>query len=344
MKTIETLRAKAKGKFGKPKPPMPEGGAGFGRQLVDQPNVGDIAADMMSEDSRLTRMAKTSGAQAANRRGLLNSSMAEGAKMDAVARAVVPMAQQQASQLHQERMTDIGHRQNLEVQDNQARIATDLSELQADQQRERDERGFGFNSALSKQEAEQSLEASERAHGFNRDMAKLQIDAEVDAQGREIDAQKELAVLDANSRQTLMNMEADMRERLARIDVSSQDRLAMSGMVETMHKIYQGNLQTILSNPDMNAEDRNELLASSGAFLKKQTDLIEGIYNVRLDWGGGTIDAGKPKPQQPKPVRIEHRTRDRDDDHDPGQRHREAKARMKAREIASNTVSPNTIY
>ena len=69
---------------------------GFGQVTQPRASVSDIAADMMKSDSPLMRQAETRGTQAANRRGLLNSSIAVGEAQRAQLDAVVPMAQAEA--------------------------------------------------------------------------------------------------------------------------------------------------------------------------------------------------------------------------------------------------------
>ncbi len=54
---------------------------------------------LMSQDSNLMKQARTQGLQQANKRGLLNSSMAVGASQDAMARQALPIAQQDAGAL-----------------------------------------------------------------------------------------------------------------------------------------------------------------------------------------------------------------------------------------------------
>lgn len=69
---------------------------GFGEVMQPRQRVDEIAADMMKSDSPLMRQAETRGLQAANRRGLLNSSIAVGEAQRAQLDAVVPMASAEA--------------------------------------------------------------------------------------------------------------------------------------------------------------------------------------------------------------------------------------------------------
>jgi hypothetical protein len=81
--------------------PAPAPRMGFGISDTST-NVAEIANDMMGRDSQLMQRAQARGLQAANRRGLINSSISgqavEAAQMD----AVLPVASQQA-QLNQQR-------------------------------------------------------------------------------------------------------------------------------------------------------------------------------------------------------------------------------------------------
>lgn len=69
---------------------------GFGQVMQPRQRVDEIVADMMATDSPLMRQAETRGLQAANRRGLLNSSIAVGEAQRAQLDAIVPMASAEA--------------------------------------------------------------------------------------------------------------------------------------------------------------------------------------------------------------------------------------------------------
>ena len=69
---------------------------GFGQALSKSTNPAEIATGLMKQDSPLMRQAATQGRQFANRRGLINSSIAAGASQAAALNAVVPLASQAA--------------------------------------------------------------------------------------------------------------------------------------------------------------------------------------------------------------------------------------------------------
>ena len=82
---------------------------------------------MMSKDSPLMRQAETAGLQLANKRGLLNSSMAVGAVQNEGYRAALPIASQEASQAANENMTNLNIASNFGLQENDIRARQQLA-------------------------------------------------------------------------------------------------------------------------------------------------------------------------------------------------------------------------
>jgi len=72
--------------------------AWLGTQAQVDDSVATKVNDIASKDSALNQMARTEGLKAANRRGLLNSSMAIGESQDAVLKNALPIASQDAAQ------------------------------------------------------------------------------------------------------------------------------------------------------------------------------------------------------------------------------------------------------
>jgi len=69
--------------------------------------------DLMSQDNSLMKQARTSALQGANKRGLLNSSMAVGASQDAMARQALPIAKQDAGYRQDLGEMKLGYEQDL---------------------------------------------------------------------------------------------------------------------------------------------------------------------------------------------------------------------------------------
>lgn len=227
-----------------------------------QTNPANIAADIMSKDSRLMQAAETRGLQSANRRGLVNSSMAVGASQDAVLDQVVPLASQEAQQ---------------RFQDNS------------------DQRNFGFESLLSRQDYEQTGGLAADQFAYERDLERMRIDAARDAsaldrdfeltfQDREIGSRFELAEMDADIRRELMTMESDMRDRILRAEQALESKNISTEAYLTARNQHDQRINNIMNNPDLSAEDRVEAIQAENDKLYADVQLIEDMYSIDLSW------------------------------------------------------------
>ena len=342
--------------------PMPErqpaapSGGGFGAALggpEKSTNVSDIAGEMMQGDNALMTRAKTQGLQTANRRGILNSSVAAGASTNAVLDRVVPMASQEAQQRHAEQMSDreAGHRsreaeqqfgfsqalsrqdfeQTGRLQDDSQAHDQSMSDREAGHRRSEAEQQFGFQSALSKQEFgqtkqlseqefeqasslsdqefkqqfglsrqeyKQTLKLQENEQKFESKITDKTFKHEKSIQKLQLASDKQLAELDSETRKDLMKMESDMRKRLAQMDVDLQQQENMGNMISSMNEQYQTAVNSILSNPNLSAEDRNDMLRASGELLNHQMDLVEDLYDTEVDWITGSFDLTSPTSEE----------------------------------------------
>lgn len=83
--------------------------------VPEEDSVSTKLNQIMGQDSPLMDQARTQGLKLANRRGLLNSSIATGAGVNEMLKAAVPVASQEAQQLHQKNLAqmDIGSREKV---------------------------------------------------------------------------------------------------------------------------------------------------------------------------------------------------------------------------------------
>lgn len=305
-------------------------GGGFNAMLGNEKktsDVSEVAAEMMEKDNPLMRQARTEGRQSTNSRGLLSSSMTAGESMDSVLKQVVPMASQEAQQRHASSMEDqqtsnrmvenvqkYGQARGLAEQnfgfdtalaEQSGRIAADQSAMDHIESLGLSKQEYEQASALSDQEFEQQVGLTRVEYGLmldiQRDKQKFQGEQataerrhETGTQTRQLASDAELAQMDADARKDLMQMEDDMRTRLAGLDADLQTQTSMGDMVTSMNSQYQNSINSILSNPNLGAEDRNDLLRSSGQLLNLQMDMTEGLFDVDLDWTAGTFDLSNP--------------------------------------------------
>lgn len=172
-----------------------------------------------------------------------------------------------------------GFAQQMSAQEAQQR----LTELQADYQN---------NSLLSQQQFQQNWAMSDQEFQQNTGLSRQQYEQELEMQERRIGSELELAMMDAESRQTLMAMERDMRESLANIEVSAADRERASTMVTDMHELFMESQRSILSNPDLPANERNALLEGARTNLMNQTQMIEALFGIDVSWTDEIVQSG----------------------------------------------------
>ena len=225
-------------------------------------DVADIVADITSKDSQIMQRANAQGLQAANRRGLLNSSIAAGASQAAVLDQAIPMAQQTAAQRHDTSQTRL-----------QGGIASTMQNQQ-----------FHENTALTAQEGQ--IQAS---------LQGSRLDAEASMLGARLTSAESIAVMDNETRERVAGMESGLRERLASLEIDEADRRGAESVFTTLQGIYSDNYRTVMANEDLSAEDRNAHLESIGDMLQSQLNAIESVSNVSFDWGAATVGpAGEP--------------------------------------------------
>lgn len=122
-------------------------------------SVVNALTKITSQDSPLMRQAETSGLQTANRRGLLNSSMAVKAASDAAYAAAVPVASQEAAQASSENLANL---------DAQTRIALQGMTIDAADRQQQNEIGYQtamkeLDRSLQEKLAKWNLDSSQQA-------------------------------------------------------------------------------------------------------------------------------------------------------------------------------------
>lgn len=293
--------------------PMPDNGRGLGARPEEAgyrgTDVSKIAAEMMNNDSPLMRRAETQGMQYANKRGMLNSSMAAGASTTAALDQIVPMASQESSQRHARRLSYQEFEQAKDLSDQAFEHEMGLSKEQYRQNLELQERDQTFTSS----EREATFRNTMEQLGVEQAFAASQSEAErahaAEMLAKELHSDMELAQLDAATRENLVRIEGEVQERLTNMELDAANAEIAMDMFVSMHGQYNQTLQTIINNPDLAAEDRNALINAQQGLLDAQLTAIEGMSGVQIDFatgavtntGTGTGTPG-PYPTTPSPV------------------------------------------
>ena len=189
-----------------------------------------------------------------------------------------------------------------------ARNAKLLADIEKDQSRldailaiKANAKGAKLDSKLQKEQT--TLEGRITARQTEREalLASKQIaqegDIEAGLQETRLNNDKWLATLDADTRSGLMEQERAMRESLAQLDISASEREDAGAMVTSMHEFYQESMRSTLSNPNLPADVRNDLLQNAAQLLDLQTDMVGDLYGFDFDWDAGSYS---PTGEQPE--------------------------------------------
>lgn len=265
-------------------------------------DVAAIANKYASQNNALMRRAAASGTQTANRRGLLNSSIAAGAAQGAVLDQVVPMASQTAGQNFQRNASNQDFRQNSALsyqgfgQDRVLRrdqygydrglqdqrfghertLAKDafgydslLSKQAYGQQSNLQREAFGYDSRLSQQNYTQQRGLNEQGFTFERTLAQLDIASRERLAQQGFDVERELATMQLGWNQTLADM-----------NLAAEAKQAAGGAIEGIYAQMESSWQAILQTPEMSAADRTKAINAIQNTMKLKIAGIEALYGV----------------------------------------------------------------
>lgn len=217
---------------------------------------------LTSKDSPLNQAARTEGLKMANRRGLLNSSMAVGAAQDSVIKNALPIASQDAAQ-------DFQRNQDARAFEYGMAAQGDAQDFQSQQ--------AALDRALQQQMQTQSLSAAEAA------------------QIRDIASREGIAAADRALQQTLQSKDIEFRsgegaldralqQRLASWNLASSDRNAAAQFISNTQQMYTATVQSIMANTNLDAGQRSQQMASAQSLYNRQMGLVEELYHVELTW------------------------------------------------------------
>lgn len=255
-----------------------------GQYTPEDASVSKRLNGLLSKDNPYMQQAATQGLQAANRRGLLNSSMAVQASQAARIGAALPIAQQEAGQAHESNLqgtqlqtqqvmqgkqfeheagmqgTDIASREHMQSEDIAAQ-----RELQAAQ------------TAAEKERLGMQLTSQEK-------LALQDLNAAKERQQTDIQNQQWLAQFDADTRGKLQALDIAAQERIANLNVKASERADASRLAADFEDAYTALLATIMNNPEIPADVRQQYMDHAAEIRDSNYGLIEQMYGVSLQW------------------------------------------------------------
>lgn len=221
-------------------------------QWVDEDlEVSTRMTGLMSQDSPYLQQARTEGLKQANRRGLMNSSIAVGAVENERIKAVLPIASQESSQANQRYMQGRGLQ------------STDVTQ----------QRDIASNETLTREghQLQRDLQASDNTLRYNM-------------QGRDIENQRWMANLDATTRQTMQGLDLETQNRIANMNVASADRESAATLAARFEAMYADTINSLMNNADVPAEERQIYMDHASQVRNSNFALLEQLYGIDLQW------------------------------------------------------------
>lgn len=260
-----------------------------GEYKPDDTSVSKRMTGLLSKNDPYMQQATTTGKKAANRRGLLNSTMAVTAVEDSRIRAALPIASQEAGQAHQ---------RNLQGRDIQYRDISDQRNIGAQREflgteiasRERmQDRDIGSREGMQLADLAAAKERLGMSLSQEEKLALANISSREGMQAADIEAARERLSMELGNRASLQQAElAAAKERLG-MQLSQQDSLALEelraaeerlGIEISSRQAMQARdieLQERLAQMNLGANDRNAAAQIAQAFEASYSNIIAGI-------------------------------------------------------------------
>ena len=267
-------------------------------------SVSNRVQGLIAKDSPLMQQAATKGLKSANRRGLLNSSMAVQAAQAATLDAAVPIASQEAGQAHQSNMqgTDIeaqSRRQGVDIAAQERMQGTEIGARERLQGTELSSRERMQGTDIAAQERLQGTELSarERLQGTELEsrerMQGTELAAQSTLQGAELASRERMQQAENALREQLSTLDREAQARIAGMNVAANERTAAATMAAGFEQSYAQMVATIMNNPDIPSEVRQQYLDHAAAVRDSNFALVEQMYGLELEWTTPTTTPGE---------------------------------------------------
>jgi hypothetical protein len=260
-------------------------------QFNEDKGAAGRVASITSAGGQLMQLAETRAKQAANRSGLMNSSMAVGAGQKAVIDAATPLAQTDAQLYQQQNLTNQSSLNEASARNAATRASVGMDGLRLDESgRQFDVNEAGTNARFGAEFGERSRqfdtsEANNNAKfGSELGEKSRQFDAGETNQNNRFDVEQNNRLFsqarDIASRETIARLDGDQRmaaislENTWRKDLNANEKLsgAWGTMMESMNQIQ--------TNPELEPENKKELVQQKldqfGAYAK-WTKSVSGV-------------------------------------------------------------------
>lgn len=288
----------------------------------------DVVAQLnriTSQDSDYMTLARTSGLQNANKRGLLNSSIAAGASQAAAIAAAAPLASQNAQQMAARNLERLSSGFAAERQQAQFGHEIGMQERQLTAAEQQQLRDIEARMTMQGIDIDAQKDLQQKALANATQIATMQIEAEMERLGRTLTAQEEAQIRELASRDALTRLELASREMLtlegyaqemaraqlaeagatqrANLDAAtriqlmelenlSQEQMAALNFYLQSNQIYAHSLDQLYANKDIPAPARDAAMQNFLALRNSSANLPALIFGTQFSWP--TTPTGTP--------------------------------------------------
>jgi hypothetical protein len=236
-----------------------------GKWVPEDDSVSTQLTGLLNTNSDYMKTARAAGQRTAQKRGLLNSSIAAGAAQSAAISAAAPIASQDAQQLAQKNQAVI-----------EGGINSGLSKQQFEQQGQLNTQQ---NTAAQQLQQMQDAAAKEREQ--------LQIQGATDQQLAEFDQRTKEQQANIQAQADLQEKQLSSAERTALLSSDTSLRQSQIAANSQLSGQYLDAFASLAANPKIPASTRNAYIQEFQRILSQGQDLINVVQYVPLDWGAG---------------------------------------------------------
>ena len=284
------------------------------------PGVSGRLSGLLSENSPYLEQARSRARRTANRRGLMNSSIAAGAGEEAAIAAALPIAQADASIAAGERALESQEFQQARSIASTEGIAAESRALQdlmqtrqigsAEMMQARDlrtrelmqERGLSHDAAQRQADRELSdlmqtrqIASTERVAKAQRELQDLINQRNIRSQelmqerglshdAAQRQAQREMQSSIAAAERQLQSSIAAANRQVQRETLESSKRIATMNAQSRNYGTYQQSVDRINANADLPAEERAEQLKQAQQAFDMSTTIVQQVTGTEFDW------------------------------------------------------------
>lgn len=220
--------------------------------------------NIVSSGSPLMKQAETRALQGMNARGLINSSMAVGAGQSALYDAALPIAQQDASMFHEQRI------RNQDAENQALQFTADAGNR------------VNLQNLQGRQQMEQASHAAELEKGLISARTESESRLQSERSQQALEGEKQLTQLRGQIEMGLQELRGTQSQTLAEIEANSK---ALIQTNDSAGKLYQQALDAInktLLNPELGPRAKQAAIDRQVELLRSGLSLIGSVADLDL--------------------------------------------------------------